>query len=62
MVLETAYVAWHTLLLVCVVAGITVLGLVVCGKLKLPDGPPPRRWQVAFGILATLLLAGTLLP
>ena len=61
MVLEMAYLAWYTLVGLVVVASITVLGLVVSGKLKPPERPP-RRWQVAFGMLAVLLLAGLFLP
>ena len=57
--LEVAKIAWHILMSVFSVAAITVFVLVVKGKLKLPEGPLPRRWQVAFIILAVLMLAGT---
>ena len=62
MALEVATIAWHTLMWGFSVAAITAFVLVACGKLKVPAGRPPRRWQVAAVILATLLLAGIFLP
>ena len=59
--LEAARIVSDLLVLVISVAAITVLVLVVKGKLTLPDGPPPRRWQVAAVILAVLLLGGVFL-
>ena len=56
--LEVARFASDLLMWVFSVAAITVFVLVVKGKLTLPEGPPPRRWRVAFVILALLLLAG----
>ena len=61
-VLEVAGVASDMLMWAFSVVAIAFVVLVACGKLKVPTGRPRRRWQVAVGILATLLLAGAFLP
>lgn len=60
--LEAAGVASDMLMWAFSIAAIALVVLVAFGKLKVPTERPPRRWQVAIGILATLLLASAILP
>ena len=60
--LEVADVVLDTLMWAFSVLAITVFVLVAKGKIKLPKDPPPRRWKIALGVLAAVLLAGVLLP